>query len=200
MKGSWGRRLGIALRARGSRAARDRRQRGAVLVEATLILPLIALLTFGAMEYGLAFNEQGDLRSAARSGARAASTQPKAPNADFEQAAVDALNGSAGNLPNATPTFALVYDAQDGMFEPTSTGECVSDCRILTWDGDEFVATGGAGWDPDDRAACAGNSDRVGVYVEAHHGFFTGLFGSDGLDLNARAVMALEPFPGDGCG
>lgn len=172
-------------------------ERGVVLVEAVLILPVLLLLTFGSMELGFAFNEQGDIRAATRTAARAASTQPKAPTAEFEAAAVDALNGSAGNLPYAEPVFALVYDAQDGAFTPSSLGECGADCGAFTWNGDEFVRTGGSGWAAADRAACAGSTDRVGVFVEVHHDFLTGVLGGGGLDLTARTVMALEPVPGD---
>ena len=198
MQGSRGRRA-VAQDAHTTARRGRRRERGAVLVEAVLIIPVIVLLTFGAMEFGFAFNEQGDIRAATRSAGRAASTQPKAPNDVFEQAAIDALNGTAGNLPNATPTFALVYDSEDGAFEPSSRDECVGNCMVFEWIGDEFTKNGTATWDPVDRAACAGASDRVGVFLEAHHDFITGLFGGGGLDLTARTVMALEPFPGADC-
>ena len=51
-------------------------ERGAVLVEAAIMIPLVILLTFGAIEMGFAYNEQGTIRAATRTAARAASGRP----------------------------------------------------------------------------------------------------------------------------
>ena len=65
------------------RAARADRERGAVLVEAAILIPLVVGLTFGAIEYGFAFNEQGTVRASTRTAARAASAVPLADPVDF---------------------------------------------------------------------------------------------------------------------
>ena len=44
--------------------------RGAALVEAAILLPILVLLTFGAIEYGLIYRDELRLATAARSGAR----------------------------------------------------------------------------------------------------------------------------------
>ena len=49
---------------------RTRRERGAAAVELALLLPLIALLLVGIMEFGFAFYIQGALAGAARTGVR----------------------------------------------------------------------------------------------------------------------------------
>ena len=61
---------GLALR--GSRAVTQRRgsDRGAAAVEFALVVPLLAALVFGIMEFGWIFNQQVSLSNAARESAR----------------------------------------------------------------------------------------------------------------------------------
>lgn len=181
-----------------TRARRRADQRGAALVETVIVLPLVLLLTFGMIEFGFAFNEQGTVRAATRNAARAASTQPKAANAVFEAAAIDSLDASAANLNNGVPDFALVYDTQDGTFEPSSPAECTARCAYYDWSGTGFVHVSGH-WNPEQRGACAGESDRVGVFMKVRHDFLTGFFTDAGVDLSSRTVMALEPYVGGPC-
>lgn len=187
------------LRKRSQQGRQCRGERGAALVEAVLIIPVVLFLTFGAIEFGFAFNEQGNIRAATRTAARAASTQPKATTTAFEAAAVDTLNASAANLTNGEPEYALIYDARSGTFAPSNPGACSLDCKVYDWDGTQFVMAGGNGWPPESRAACPGASDRVGVFLKVRHDYLTGLWGSTGLSLTSRTVMALEPYPGNDC-
>jgi len=52
------------------RGWRGQGSRGAALVEAALLLPILVLLTFGAVEYGLIYHDELRITTAARSGAR----------------------------------------------------------------------------------------------------------------------------------
>jgi Flp pilus assembly protein TadG len=54
-------------------AASDSRDRGSVAVEFALLLPILLLLIFGIIDFGLAINDQITLTQAAREGARLAS-------------------------------------------------------------------------------------------------------------------------------
>jgi len=56
---------------RGGRLARD--QSGQALVEFVLVLPLLLLVLFGIMQFGLLFYKDIDITSATREGARKAS-------------------------------------------------------------------------------------------------------------------------------
>ena len=65
----------MALRAAGRRVARRivasrREDRGAALVELTLVLPILTLLVFGMVEFGIAFNDNLALRQGVREAAR----------------------------------------------------------------------------------------------------------------------------------
>ena len=78
---AWGLRTVRVIGARTGRiwarlARRSRRdERGSALVEAAIILPVIALLTFGAIDFGIGFNQKAGLDSAVRSGARVGATE-----------------------------------------------------------------------------------------------------------------------------
>ncbi len=67
-------------------AARDR---GASMVEAAIVLPILLLLIFGIVEFGRAFNAKNTLNQASREGVRRyALTQ------DFDQGATAARNAA----------------------------------------------------------------------------------------------------------
>jgi TadE-like protein len=61
---------------------RGRSERGAVLVEAALILPLLLALVLGMIDYGFTFNDAIAVRQGGREGLREAivNTKPPAPN------------------------------------------------------------------------------------------------------------------------
>lgn len=67
---------GNATRPRGRRLARlrrrDRREEGAALVEFALVAPLLVLLLFGLIEFGMALNDYQSIRQGVRDGARQA--------------------------------------------------------------------------------------------------------------------------------
>jgi Flp pilus assembly protein TadG len=66
-----------------ARLARRRRrdERGSALVEAAIILPVIILLTFGAIDFGIGFNQKAGLDNAGRAGVRLAATDTFTDNA-----------------------------------------------------------------------------------------------------------------------
>ncbi len=62
-----------------SRTHRHRGQRGAAMVEMAIILPILIVLVFGIIHFGIAFNRLQGFHAAAREGARTASI----PSNDF---------------------------------------------------------------------------------------------------------------------
>ena len=77
--------------------ARNEDQRGAAAVELALILPILILLVFGIVQFGIAFNNKQGLHAAAREGAR------------------------FGALPQHSKTeiISRVDDALDGVIDPS---------------------------------------------------------------------------------
>ena len=72
--------------------SRARSERGAAAVEFAIIAPLLFMLIFGMLQYGLAFFQIQNLRSAAREGARVAAV--RGTPADVSLAISDASTGS----------------------------------------------------------------------------------------------------------
>lgn len=78
--------------------------RGAAVVEFALVLPLLMLMVFGTIQFGLLFNRQQALHAAAREGARVAAI-PSSTQTEIVARATSALDG----IPLAgTPTIAVV--------------------------------------------------------------------------------------------
>ncbi len=137
---------------------RARREDGAVAVEAALVLPILALLVFGMIEFAFVMRDYAVIASDTRIGARLASTaansgpgtcnntDPAAPpctNGDspaLAQLAADAIqrSGSAMNPDNIN--YVLIYKANDKGYPgadgnttmPSSCGT-VANCVKFTW-------------------------------------------------------------------
>lgn len=89
----------------------DRGERGAGVVEFALILPLLMMLVFGVVQFGLLLNRQQALHAAAREGARVAAL-PATSTSDIQNRIDEALEG----IPlNGTPTITIT---------PNTTNPC----------------------------------------------------------------------------
>jgi hypothetical protein len=194
------------LRCRGlfpfTRRLRKRSERGAALVEAALVLPVLLLVVFGVFEFGFAFKNSLTITSATRSGSRVASALPR--TADYEINTAAAVRGALLNaFQSGDLEYLTIYKADADTGEPVNGGgfETCTECYRYRWDAS---AQGGEGdwayvagaWPPLTQAACGDDAmtDYVGVYVRASHNFLTAAFGSS-RTLTAHTVMRLEPVP-----
>jgi len=88
-----------------------RNQRGATIVEAALVIPILFMFLIGILEFGRAFNEYQVLTNAAREAARYAVAPSAGANGvlptttQIQQVATDWLN-SAGVTPSSPPAVA----------------------------------------------------------------------------------------------
>jgi Flp pilus assembly protein TadG len=73
-----------------------RNQQGQSMTEFALVLPILALLLFGVIQFGIVFNNYLTLTDAVRAGARKAAVSRRLP--DPEGAAVAATRNAAVNL------------------------------------------------------------------------------------------------------
>lgn len=71
-------------------------ERGQTMVEFALVAPILALLLFGVIQFGIAFNSYVTITDAARAGARKAAVSRQASCPTCE--AIDAVKASAQNL------------------------------------------------------------------------------------------------------
>lgn len=181
--------------------------RGAVLIEAAIVFPVVMVLLFGIIEYGFVFKDSLTVTSATRSGARTAASQAK--YTTFFDAAQGAVGAAMSALPDDGPQELWIFKAgpngrpvvSGGAEAPDFSVPC-SICTRYTWNSatrswTEVAST----WPVSSQNACASTSvdpDAVGVYLKAKHDYFTRLFGST-RTLTDSTVMRLEPRPSDSC-
>lgn len=194
-------------------------ERGAVAVEAALILPFLVLLFLGTVDVTLLFRDHVSATSLTRSGARVAASLPRFGTIDstfghsgtgdsssFAQSAADAMQRAGSALPKNAIDYIWVYSAdEDG--EPTgvcptidSGGNVVNgnapSCVLYRWvDANSRFTYRGGRWDPEGINSCLGDPDAqsVGVRLQATHTWLFSLFGAPATTVDARTVMKFEP-------
>ncbi len=185
---------------------RSRRQRGAALVEMTLVLPFLVTLAFGLLETGMGWRNAITVTSAARQGARVTSHLGTDARSDQEGVlAVQAVMGSEINMVD----FIVIYKANAGGEVPPActagpTGTSVPDLcnaygpdEISHANDDAFWGCVGGydtAWCPTTmRVNDARTADHVGVYIQFDHEYFTGIIPGDPPDIKRHTVMRIEP-------
>jgi hypothetical protein len=190
-------------------------------VEAALVIPLLMVILFGIVEMALLMRDGVAETSAVRVGARIASaaagagpgvcvasanpppcTPANAPA--FAQAAADAIQRAGSAMPKDNIEFIIVYDANLQGYPMPSTNTtltCTTNCVKYVWDKtlDRFRYASGS-WASTSVNACVNDPARsaIGVAMQAHHGWVTGLFGS-GVTMTERSVMQFEPLTSEQC-
>lgn len=184
-----------------SRRRRERRERGAVAVEAALVMPILVALVFGIVEFGMYFKDSLAVSNAVRAGVRIASAEPRIEH--FATDAADSVAREATALSMGDVAELWVYQADDAGIPVGDTGRfqsCTS-CVKYSWDA-------GAGsfreisdtWPHTAHNACIpeeGGTDRrmsIGVYLRYRHESTTHLF-MDEMEIRDHAVMKFEPIP-----
>jgi hypothetical protein len=184
------------------------RERGAALVETAIVLPLVLVLTFGAIEFSIAFNQSGTLAAATRAGARTASTLAKDPQYAIKTA--DAVAAALQSIGATQVDQLWIYKVASGSSNAPIGGSFAS-CSYCTgyrWvpatRSFDTTAPMGSPWAANQQNACANiaadTPDRIGIYLLGHHSFVVNFFGASAT-LTARTIMRLEPYTGSGvCG
>jgi hypothetical protein len=199
------------------------RERGAVAVEAALVMPLVLAVLLGLVEVSLLIRDHVAVTSAVRVGSRIASASadagpgvcesgPEAPpctstsSPALAQAAADAIQRAGSAMPSDSIDHILVYKANPQGYpgaagSTTMPSSCsgVPDCVRFVWrdSANAFRYAGGA-WDSKSINACVNQSDTLGVHLQATHTFVTGMFGAS-VGVADRSVMKFEPLSEDSC-
>jgi hypothetical protein len=180
------------------------KSRGAVIVEAAIITPILFLFVFGAIEIGILMSSISATSSGARDGARyAAATLGPAVSRQTvaNQVALAVEQDLKAMTGFGTPVEMWVYHsrndtpATEGFPLGTTnfTSGCATDCYRYLWNAStgHFVTNGAEDWVVD--ACIAGGIDSVGVYVRVAHRSPVGLFGS--RTLREHSNVRIEPLP-----
>jgi hypothetical protein len=211
-------------KAAGRAVARCRGERGAAMVEFALVLPLVVLLTFGIIEFAIAFNTDSNINQAGRAGGRTAAILSTDPQMAYKAGAAAAT--SLDISPNSVTGNPRVCVAK---FNPAQPNSCINNqyATVMTlvhpgkpnspvWqiaDQDDLGNFPAAdNWPVNVRNyGCAvngqpGSYDKVIIYVEADHKLLVpGLFGvffhnDSSPKMLATAVFQLEPVSTNTCG
>jgi hypothetical protein len=193
--------LAAGLVKRARRRSRD--DRGAVLVEAVFIFPIVFFISVAIFEYGMLFAAQSTTQSATRDGARFASASFAV--AGDHKAAADLVMGAVSQDLSArtgfdTPIQMLVYKSDPNGNPVSGTlASCSSSCYHYTWTGGAFeYDPGSPTWTNPQACITNGTIDSIGVYVEVRHNFITNAFGSS-QTITEHTVTRLEPLPLSQC-
>ncbi|MDH4279929.1 MAG: pilus assembly protein [Acidimicrobiia bacterium] len=177
-----------------SRGRRSVRERGAAMVEFSLVATLLVTLGIGTYEMGMAWNDAQLVTQAARSGARVAAQLGSDPQTD--QRVLEAVDAALGDLDSGLVRVVIFdADAADGSMasscqnanHPGKNGQC--SVYHLT----HLTTFNQGSWDPTSRNDELTNADYVGVAIEIDRPLMTGFFGGSPLRMTDTAVMRIEP-------
>lgn len=176
-------------------------ERGAVLVEAIFVLPVMLVLTFGAIEFGIAYNQKGNLEAATRAGARVGATifsTPENPPFNNQMAHQVFTAVNAALLDGTTPGLKHLYIYKYGLPNPDTNG-CGIDCVSYPVDPgnqNQFLDNpGGGGWPLADRNGCGLTPDKISVEIVGEHSLITKMIPAipDQIDISSTSTLQFEP-------
>ncbi len=122
-------------------ASRRRNQKGVVLAEFALILPILLMMIFGIVQFGIAYNRSLAVHGAAREGARVASL-PTSSQAD----ACNRATSSLGDVAFASaPTCTWSGGCAGTQAFVTVTIQAQTDVNIPFWPGSGLINLDGVG-------------------------------------------------------
>lgn len=193
--------------------------RGAAAVETALLLPVLALLFFGTVEYGFAWSSASRVESAGAAAARVAAQAGDESMADWEvlQAVRGALGGNVSSVQRL-----VVYDSTspDGTVPSAcltapayAAGGVAGLCSVYGPDdlgslSQSAFASGAAhaggagnpcgggqsdGWCPDDRVDGPTAPTMIGVHIDYTHARVTQYLPGVSEAISTHAVARLEP-------
>ena len=175
-----------------SRPPSSDNERGASLVEFSLVLPILLLIVFGILEMGMAFRTTITVGSAAQEGARVASF--KGNDTDADCVALESVISELGGEVDQVSSIKLYRVDTAGNPEPLKTNTYtysgvgdITDCT--KWNGTVL-------WPSTDRNVTVGTTplDVLGVEVSSTHTWVTQFppFGGS-ITVDESTIVRLEP-------
>lgn len=194
---------------------RARHHRGIAIVEAAFITPLFFLVIFGVIEMGLLFSSYLGTSNTTRTSARVASAVGDQFEADL--AILEAVRSGSSGISSGELRKVVVFRAsgpEGSVPEACKTAPVIGSCNHYTAadlagdlslppDSQQF----GCGATSQDRHWCPATRKRdlvgpksppdyVGIWVEVHHRYISGVFGRS-FTITDQVVMRMEPKRGE---
>jgi hypothetical protein len=178
------------------------KDKGATLIEASILIPLLLTLAIGLSEIGFLVIDYMTVSNAAREGARtgAAAANYDEGGEDADDLILESVEQAACNLKYGQLVSVSIFQA-DMNGEPTGmTNTFVPEpgglkCEAGTGNGlicdPDGVCPGP--WKPEDRERDPGALDVLGVTVVFSHEDVTGLFPIVRRSWSETAIMQIEP-------
>jgi TadE-like protein len=181
---------------------RDSDERGATLVEASLILTLMLMLALGAFEYGMVFRDWLSVTIASREGGRVGASAANFHDSDC--VILEAVTGALQSLTSGDVSQVHIYKSSTTGTYPGANSSVTNRYRPATAaDTSSLVVCGsstwvelhnGGSWEPDDRLNTAGSADWIGVRVEFDHEWLTNFLWWNGtVHFSDDAIFRMEP-------
>ena len=180
------------------RRGRGARDRGASMVEAAIVTPVVFAMIFGIIELGMLFKDYLATQAMVRAGVRIASASPR--TTDYAQATVNEVQRKAAVMDPTLIQQLWVYKANAANDFPSGRsdfGDCAT-CVKFTWSaGTKSFVPVSSTWPATSQNACTpaagGPPDRIGVYARVSHPSMTGFVRS--ATIAEAAAISLEPSP-----
>lgn len=184
------------------RMRRHERERGAVLVETAISIPVFFLLIFAIIEFGFVFRDYTTVNAASTEAARSLAITGDDLDADYQT--LQAIKTAAVALPDGTIQTIVIY-AATGPSDPVPT-QCLTAsvddlCNVYTGaDLDRAEADFGcadasapdSSYCPLVRDTSQSSAAFVGIHIVADRELMTGFFG-DRRTLRSTDVVRVEP-------
>jgi Flp pilus assembly protein TadG len=183
-------------------------ERGAVLVEAAIVLPVIVYILVGIADFGVGWQDRLTAETAARGGARTAANLTDARLADYN--VLQSVKAALADIPSGNIDRIVVFNAnssaapagacQAGTSQSGGSTPCnVYTSASLNLDQSAFTGTTSCTgsspdrfWCPTSRVNDQATADYLGVWVQLHRAHITPLIPGQTI-IHSTAVMRLEP-------
>lgn len=174
----------------------EEKEKGAALVESSIVIGVLLMLALGAFEYGMGFRSWFGASAASREGARVAASVGPVADADCRilESVAAALSSATGDEIVRVDIFEhFPTSGTDGLFNAYRPFDSASDnpanLRCTSW----FLIAGSS-WSETSRDNDGADRDWIGVEVEFRHSWITNFLWWNGtVDWSNRNVMRMEP-------
>ncbi len=182
------------------------RDKGATLIEASLVFPILILIIMGILELGMVFKDYLTVSYLSREAARIGALAGDDPLADCAillgieglATARDLNRMAAIEIYRASPNGAVLEGPNTGLYVGGGPAKCSVPAEVDdTWDVDS------TGWPTSNREVSVGpavSPDIIGVRIQMNHDWITGFPPFRGsVQIDERTITRLEPkafFPG----